>query len=209
MRLACPPWFLGFQSFYAEFHGPIPDAPNDSLPFLPAQDSKLHGDRRLPHGFNRRLMTDGWSDHTLQSDLLLVSQPDTTKPFSSKKDVLERLLPYHVFADTDQKSQDQMVALQEIKKISEPIERARKRAKTALEASSGLGESNIEFRNACERCFLESSVIQQERASLSRLYWHPFLPRQNRLWGHEILQSPTSKQQRLGQNPCCKQNEKW
>ena len=109
-------------------------------------------------------MSSNWSDHTLQTDLLRVSQPDTSKPFASNKDVFDRLIPYHLFSEAALKPRDQAQTWQSIRKLSEPVGNARKRAKVVQDALLEQGDSQ-QFRNACELCYLESSLIQQEQAS--------------------------------------------
>lgn len=109
-------------------------------------------------------MSSNWSEQSLQSDLLLVAQPDTNKPFVSKKDAFDRLLPYHIFAREEARSKS-LPALDRAKSLTESVESARKRLKLANETL--LQEEQAEdFRNACELCYLESSLIQQEKVLL-------------------------------------------
>ena len=110
-------------------------------------------------------MSKNVSDATLQSELAVVSQPDIDKPFVNIKDALQRLLPYHLFASPDERINDYSSTLQHVRELSEPARTARKRAKTTQEAVDRLSE-DLTFRNTCERCYLESSFIQQERVSV-------------------------------------------
>ncbi len=106
-------------------------------------------------------MSKQWSDQLLQSDLLLVAQPDTNKPFASKKDAFDRLLSYHIFAREESKSKT-TTALDRARSLTDTVETARKKAKLAHETLLRKEQAD-EFRNACELCYLESSLIQQEK----------------------------------------------
>ena len=106
-------------------------------------------------------MSSNWSDQSLQSDLLLVAQPDTKKPFASKQDAFDRLLPYHIFASGEPKRK-LLPALDRARSLIETVESARKRLKSVHE-SLVEEEQAEEFRDVCELCYLESSLIQQEK----------------------------------------------
>lgn len=105
-------------------------------------------------------MTDNCSEKTLQADLLLVSQPDITKPFSSREDAFQRLASYHVFLS--QKKKSRYSVLEDAKSSTQSLEKARKRAKV-VEDTLEKEEASKEFRDLCELCYLESSLIQQEK----------------------------------------------
>lgn len=106
-------------------------------------------------------MSSSWSEQSLQSDLSLIVKPDTNKPFASKKDAFDRLLPYHIFAREETKSKP-LSALDRARSLSGTVESARKSIKLAHETLL-KEEQAEEFRNACELCYLESSLIQQEK----------------------------------------------
>lgn len=103
-------------------------------------------------------------NHMLQSDLLLVSQPDSKTPFSSKKDVFRRLMPFHVLYGGLNPEVSKPGPVEEAKSLAEPVERARKRLKTTQELLLIENETDL-LRNASELCFLENILLQQEKAS--------------------------------------------
>ena len=91
-------------------------------------------------------MTSQWSDQRLHRDLHAVAAPDTLKPFTSKQDAFDRLMPYHVFnsSGTPAPSEGRYSA-EYVMKAAEPAERARKRQKVyrttfnSLVFNAGLG----------------------------------------------------------------------
>jgi len=75
-------------------------------------------------------MSSQWSDQHLHRDLQAVVSPDTLKPFTSRQDAFDRLMPYHVFGSQGIPGPAEgRYSSTAVLKAAEPAERARKRQK--------------------------------------------------------------------------------
>lgn len=109
-------------------------------------------------------MTPDWSDQVLQDELSHISAPDARRPFSSREDVFDRLIPYHIFAEADDveaerdANGDPEVLVEKFHQV--------KRKLDEIEGSLAAEGRSTRLRALSEDCMLYKQVLQHERVRL-------------------------------------------
>ena len=109
-------------------------------------------------------MTPAWSEQVLQDDLSQITAPDVCRPFSSREDVFDRLIPYHIFAEAEEAD------TQKAENNSEEIEERYRQVKRKVEEVNGrldAEERSTRLRTASEECFVYNLLALHGRVRLS------------------------------------------